>query len=56
MKQETLDEIGRKHSVDDIKEKYELARDIGFNSINMDIILGLPNEDDGEWWKTWPST
>jgi len=46
MKQETLDEIGRNHSVDDIKEKYELARDIGFNSINMDIILGLPNEDE----------
>jgi len=46
MKQETLDEIGRKHSINDIKEKYELSRDIGFNSINMDIILGLPNEDD----------
>jgi len=48
MKQDTLKIIGREHSVNDIKEKYELARTIGFNSINMDIILGLPNEDDSD--------
>jgi oxygen-independent coproporphyrinogen-3 oxidase len=50
MKQETLKAIGREHSVNDIKDKYNLARKIGFNSINMDIILGLPyeNEKDAE--------
>ncbi|WP_326909546.1 coproporphyrinogen dehydrogenase HemZ [Sedimentibacter sp. MB31-C6] len=48
MKQSTLDIIGRKHSVKDIKDKYLLARKIKFNSINMDIILGLPNEDENE--------
>lgn len=46
MKQSTLKVIGREHSVNDIKEKYCLARKIGFNSINMDMILGLPDEDD----------
>ncbi len=45
MKQETLDLIGRLHTVDMIKEKYALARDLGFDNINMDIIMGLPGED-----------
>lgn len=44
MKQETLDFIGRRHSVEDIKRAYETARSVGFNTINMDIILGLPSE------------
>lgn len=42
--QKTLDLIGRKHTVYDVIEKYNLARDLSFNNINMDIILGLPNE------------
>lgn len=42
--QKTLDLIGRKHTVKEIIEKYRLARKIGFDNINMDIILGLPNE------------
>ena len=42
--QKTLDLIGRKHTVEDIKEKYSLARKVGFDNINMDIILGLPDE------------
>lgn len=42
--QKTLNLIGRKHTIKDVKEKYKLARNIGFDNINMDIILGLPNE------------
>ena len=42
--QRTLDAIGRKHTVEDVVEKYYLARELGFDNINMDIILGLPNE------------
>ena len=42
--QKTLDLIGRKHTVNDVIEKYYLARSLGFDNINMDIILGLPNE------------
>lgn len=44
MKQETLDLIGRLHSVELVKEKYHLARKMGFDNINMDLIVGLPGE------------
>ncbi len=42
--QKTLDLIGRKHTVKDIIEKFDLARKLSFDNINMDIIMGLPNE------------
>lgn len=45
MNQKTLDLIGRRHTVEDIREKYALARELGFDNINMDLILGLPGED-----------
>lgn len=44
MKQETLDLIGRKHTVTQIREAYAMARECGFTNINMDLILGLPGE------------
>jgi oxygen-independent coproporphyrinogen-3 oxidase len=44
MKQATLDLIGRHHTVDQIRETYYLARELGFDNINMDLILGLPGE------------
>lgn len=44
MNQQTLDLIGRKHTVEQIKNVYSMAREEGFNNINMDIILGLPGE------------
>ena len=44
MKQETLNLIGRHHTVEQIKEVYEMARELGFDNINMDLILGLPGE------------
>ncbi len=45
MHQETLDLIGRAHTVDQTREAYALARETGFPVINMDIISGLPGED-----------
>ena len=45
MKQETLKLIGRRHTVEQIKEVYGLARNLGFDNINMDLILGLPGEN-----------
>lgn len=45
MKQETLDIIGRHHTVEQIKESMEMARRMGHDNINMDLIIGLPNED-----------
>ena len=44
MKQETLDLIGRHHTVEQIKEVFAMARELGFDNINMDLILGLPGE------------
>ncbi|TDT45976.1 anaerobic coproporphyrinogen III oxidase [Fonticella tunisiensis] len=44
MNDETLRRIGRNHTSEDIVEKYELARMIGFKVINMDLIIGLPGE------------
>lgn len=45
MKQETLDLIGRRHSVEDVKNCFHLAREMGFDNINMDLIIGLPEEE-----------
>ena len=44
MKQETLRLIGRQHTVEQVIEAFRMARNIGFTNINMDIILGLPEE------------
>ena len=44
MNQKTLDLIGRRHSVEMVKEKFFMAREMGFDNINMDLIMGLPEE------------
>lgn len=44
MQQKTLDAIGRRHSVESVKEAFHLAREMGFDNINMDIIAGLSHE------------
>lgn len=45
MKQETLDIIGRHHTVEQTIESFKLARSLGFDNINMDLIMGLPEEN-----------
>ena len=44
MKDETLKIIGRHHTVQQTVEAYQLAREVGFDNINMDLIIGLPGE------------
>jgi len=44
MNDETLKLVGRNHSALDVINTYNLARNMGFNNINMDIIIGLPGE------------
>ncbi|WP_027625922.1 coproporphyrinogen III oxidase [Clostridium lundense] len=44
MNEDTLKLIGRNHTVSDVIEKFKMARELGFNNINMDIIVGLPKE------------
>lgn len=41
---ETLKAIGRHHSVQETIDKYWLSREQGMRNINMDLIIGLPNE------------
>lgn len=44
MKDETLHLIGRQHTVAQVIDAFRRARKVGFDNINMDIILGLPGE------------
>ena len=44
MNDKTLKLIGRNHTVSDVHKAFALAREYGFNNINMDFILGLPEE------------
>lgn len=45
MNDKTLEIIGRKHTVAQTKEAFLLAREVGFDNINMDLIVGLPGEE-----------
>ena len=44
MNQETLDLIGRRHTTEEVKQAFHMAREAGFMNINMDLIAGLPGE------------
>ncbi|WP_410506410.1 coproporphyrinogen III oxidase [Haloimpatiens sp. FM7315] len=44
MTDKTLKLIGRNHTSRDVIEKFNMAREMGFNNINMDMIVGLPGE------------
>lgn len=52
MNQKTLDLIGRRHTVEEVIEKFRLARELGFDNINMDIIAGLPGENADDFTHT----
>lgn len=44
MNEKTLRLIGRRHTVEEVRQAFLLCREAGFSNINMDIILGLPGE------------
>lgn len=44
MNEETLRIIGRKATAAETVACYKLAREVGFDNINMDLIVGLPDE------------
>ena len=39
-----LKEIGRIHNYEDFLENYKNAKEVGFDNINVDLMLGLPNQ------------
>ena len=45
MNNEILTKIGRRHTAEQTVKAFKLAREVGFDNINMDLIAGLPNED-----------
>ncbi|WP_160686157.1 radical SAM family heme chaperone HemW [Clostridium sp. C2-6-12] len=48
-KNSILKEIGRIHSYEEFKNNYFLAREIGFNNINVDLMFGLPKQKFNDW-------
>lgn len=43
-KDELLKQIGRIHNFNQFLETYKMAREVGFKNINVDLMLGLPNQ------------
>ena len=52
MNDRTLELIGRRHSVQQVIDAFHMAREAGFDNINMDIILGLPEETEDDVHRT----
>ncbi len=48
MNEATLRLIGRHHTVEQFVQAFAMARSMGFDDINTDLILGLPGEGDRE--------
>ncbi|MDO4333513.1 MAG: coproporphyrinogen dehydrogenase HemZ [Eubacteriales bacterium] len=48
MNQKTLKLIGRQHTVEQVEKAFHMAREEGFDNINMDLILGLPGENEAD--------
>lgn len=44
MNDAVLEKIGRRHTAEQTREAYLLARKVGFDNINMDLIAGLPTD------------
>ncbi len=39
-----LNQLGRIHTYEDFLETYEFAKEVGFTNINIDLMIGLPNQ------------
>lgn len=44
--------LGRIHNYETFKENFLLAKKVGFNNINVDLMFGLPNQKVSEWEET----
>ncbi len=52
MDDEVLAAIGRRHTAEDVKKAFALAKAFDFGSINMDLISGLPGDNMEKFRKT----
>ncbi len=51
-KDNLLKGLGRIHNYKTFKENFLLAKKVGFNNINVDLMFGLPNQRLNEWEET----
>lgn len=51
-KNSLLKEVGRIHSYEEFLDNFKLAREVGFENINVDIMYGLPNQSVEDWKET----
>ena len=49
---ESLKLLGRIHTYDEFLESYQLARDCGFDNINVDLISAIPRQTLSDWEDT----
>lgn len=47
--EETLEVLGRRHSPQQVMEAWKLIEATGFSSRNLDLIFGIPGQDDQRW-------
>ncbi|MBZ9688184.1 radical SAM family heme chaperone HemW [Clostridium estertheticum] len=47
-----LKSLGRIHTIEDFKQSFEMARKLGFNNINVDLMFGLPCQTFEQWQET----
>lgn len=47
-----LNTLGRSHSVRDFLKSYTMARELGFDNINIDLMFGLPDQTMNSWGNT----
>ncbi len=52
MSDSLLKAIGRSHNKKDILESFAIARECGFDNINVDLIFGLPGQTVSDWEDT----
>ena len=52
MQDETLKQLGRIHTVAEFHQSYNLAREGGFENINVDLIFALPDQAMSAWHHT----
>ncbi len=47
-----LRSLGRAHTVEDVIQSINWARELGFDNINLDLMFGLPNQTMDDWMKS----
>ncbi len=47
-----LESLGRIHSYEEFKKNFEIAREVGFENINVDLMFSLPNQTIEQWKQT----